>query len=101
MARHLRAQDIPEAAKTVRVPVFDTAGVRTGTRNVRAAYFWQTPDGRRFVVQATAHEKEMFEMDEPARAAAGGDSPRATIQVNKYDINGVFMGGPWTVKDMA
>ena len=101
MARHLRPQDVPEAAKMVRVDVFDTDGVRTGIRNVRAAYFWQTPDGRRFVGQATAQEKEMFEMDEPARAAAGGDSPRATIQVNKYGIDGVFKGGPWKVKDMA
>lgn len=89
MARHLRPQDIPEAAKTVRVPVFDADGVQTGTTNVRASYFWQTPDGSRFVGQATAQEKDMFEMD------------GATIQVNKYGIDGEFMGGPWTVMDVA
>ncbi len=93
MARHLRPQDIPEAAKTVRVDVFDKDDVRTGTRNVRAAYFWQTPDGSRFIGQATAREKGMFKMDEE-------ESP-ATIQVNKYGSDGVFLGGPWTVKDMA
>ncbi len=93
MARRIALQDIPEAAKTVRVPVFDADGARTGTRNVRAAYFWRTPDGSRFVGQATAREKGMFEIDE--------DDPPATIQVNKYGIDGVFMGGPWTVKDMA
>ncbi len=92
MVRHrgIRPQDIPEAAKMVRVPVFDADGVQTGTRNVRADYFWQTPDGRRFVGQATAREKEMFEIDEGYSGA--------TIQVNKYGIDGKFLGGPWTVK---
>ena len=93
MARHLALQDIPEAAKTVRVDVFDADGVRTGTRNVRATYFWQTPDGGRFIGQATAREKGMFEIDE--------DDPPDTIQVNKYGIDGGFMGGPWTVMDVA
>ena len=93
MARHLALQDIPEAAKTVRVDVFDADGVRTGTRNVRATYFWQTPDGSRFIGQATAREKGMFEIDE--------DDPPDTIQVNKYSIDGEFMGGPWTVVDVA
>ena len=93
MARHLRPQDIPEAAKTVRVDVFDADGVLTGTRNVRATYFWQTPDGSRFVGQATARERGMFEIDK--------DDPPDTIQVNKYGIDGEFMGGPWTVMDVA
>ena len=93
MARHLRSRDVPEAAKTARVDVFDADGVQTGSVNVLASYFWQTPDGSRFVGQATAREKGMFEMDE--------DNPLATIQVNKYGIDGEFMGGPWTVVDIA
>ena len=29
------------------------------------------------------------------------DDPPDTIQVNKYGIDGEFMGGPWTVMDVA
>ena len=91
MARHLELRDIPEDAKKVRVDAFDADGVRTGTRDESASYFWQTPDGRSFVSQASAQEKGMFEIDE--------DNPPPTIQVNKYSINGEFLGGPWTVKE--
>jgi len=87
----LTPQDIPEAVKTARVSVFDADGVQTGTRDVQTSYFWQTPDGSRFVGQATAGEKGMFEID--------ADNPPPTIQVNKYGVNGDFLGGPWRVRE--
>lgn len=101
MAKHLKAQDVPEAAKTVSVDVYSKVEgsdinnepalyEKTGTRDVGATYFWQTPDGRQFVGQATAQEKGMFDIGEDA----------ATIQVNKYSINGDFLGGPWQIKDV-
>lgn len=90
MVRRLRAQDIPQAVKTVRVAAFDKEGVSVGTRDVRASYFWRTADGRQFIGQATAREKEMFAIDK--------DDPAPTIQVSKYGIDGTFKGGPWTVK---
>ena len=90
MARHLESREIPEAAKVVRVDVFDADGVRTGAKDERATYFWQTSDGSRFVGQATAQEKGMFEID--------AENPPATIQVNKYSIDGVFLGGPWWIR---
>ena len=93
MARHLRPQDIPEAAKTVRVDVHDEDGVKIGTRKVPTTYFWRELDGSRFIGQATAQEKGMFKFDP--------DNPPATIQVNKYGMDGRFMGGPWTVRDPA
>ena len=93
MARHLDPRDIPEAAKTVRVDVFDEDGVRTGTADALTSYFWQTPDGGRFVGQASEQEKGMFEIDE--------DNPPATIQVNKYSVDGEFLGGPWRIRDIA
>lgn len=90
MARHLESHEIPEAAKTVRVDVFDADGVKTGARDESAGYFWQTPDGSRFVSQASAQEKGMFKIDK--------DAP--TIQVNKYGSDGTFLGGPWQVRDV-
>lgn len=92
MARHLESREIPEAAKTVRVDVFDADGVRTGAKDERASYFWQTLDGGRYVSQASAREKGMFEIDK--------DAVVPTIQVNKYSIDGDFLGGPWRVKDI-
>lgn len=93
MAKNLSAQDIPVAAKTVRVDAFDADGVKTGARDESATYFWQTPDGQSFVSQASAREKGMFDIDK--------DNPPATIQVNKYSIDGDFLGGPWRVRDIA
>lgn len=93
MAKHLKLQDIPAAAKTVSVDVFDADGVKTGAQDVATSYFWQTADGARFVGQATAQEKGMFEIDEDAVAP--------TIQVNKYSAEGRFLGGPWRVRDIA
>jgi len=92
VARNLESRDIPEAAKTVRVDVFDADGVRTGARDERATYFWREPNGDSFVSQTSAREKGMFEIDEL--------DPPATIQVNKYGINGDFLGGPWRVRDI-
>ena len=89
MAKHLRPEDVPGEAKIVSVDVFDADGVRTGTKDANATYFWRTPDGDVFVSQASAREKEMFEIDK--------DVP--TIQVNKYSVEGDFLGGPWTVRE--
>lgn len=93
MARHLDPRDIPEAAKTARVDVFDEDGVKTGTSDALTSYFWQTLDGGRFVGQASAQEKGMFEIDE--------DVIEPTIQVNKYGMDGQFLGGPWRIRDIA
>lgn len=92
MSKRLQPQDIPEAAKTVRVNVFDADSVKTGAQDVATSYFWQTADGARFVGQATAQEKGMFEIDE--------DAVVPTIQVNKYSVEGRFLGGPWRIKDV-
>ncbi|KKM82268.1 hypothetical protein LCGC14_1321360 [marine sediment metagenome] len=92
MSRHLRPEDVPEAVKTTRVDVFseDESPIKIGTRDAATTYFWQTPDGASFVSQASAREKGMFTID--------ADNPPATIQVNKYSVEGVFLGGPWRVK---
>ena len=90
MIQNLKSKDIPEAVKTVSVPVFDAEGVRTGTMDAPTSYFWQTLDGSRFIGQATAGEKGIFEID--------ADAVEPTIQVNKYSVSGEFLGGPWRVK---
>ena len=99
MVRSLKSQDIPEAAKTTSVDVFDADGVRTGARDVSATYFWQTPDGDSFVSQASAREKGMF--DFPIQEVDAPPISVPTIQVNKYSIEGRFLGGPWRIRSMA
>lgn len=91
-ARDLLDRDIPAGGKTVIVPdnEYDDEGVltREGTREVAAPYCYRTEDGK-WVSCAKDHELHFSGL-------ARGQG--ITLMIDKYGIDGTFMGGPFAVE---